>query len=418
VSGLQGVIGIALILLFAWAMSENRRAVPWTTVAIGIGLQIAIAVVFLRLPGVREVFVVLNDAVAALQRATAAGTAFVFGHLGGGPPPYAETNAGARFILAFQALPLVLVVSALSAVLHHWRILPIVVRAFAWALERTMRIGGSVGFATAANIFVGMVEAPLLIRPYLRTMSRRGLFIVMVGGMASIAGTVMVLYASVLDGVVADPLGHLLVASVMSAPAAVAIALVMVPGRRDEEADRIAPAAGSHHASTMDALTAGSLDGLKLLLAIVAMLLVLVAAVDLVNAVLALIPAGERPITLQGLFGIVLAPFAWAIGIPWSEAATAGSLLGTKLVLNELLAYLDMKALPAAALTDRSRLIMTYALCGFANFGSLGIMIGGMGAMAPERRAEIVALGTKSLIAGLFATLMMGAVVGLVGPLT
>lgn len=416
-SALQGVVGIAAIVLVAWAMSEDRRRVPWTTVAIGIVLQVVIAAAFLRIPGVRETFVVLNDAVAALQRATAAGTAFVFGHIGGGRPPYAETDAGARFILAFQALPLVLVVSAVSAVLHHWRILPAVVRVFAWALRRTMRIGGAVGFSTAANIFVGMVEAPLLIRPYLATMSRSGLFVVMVGGMASIAGTVMVLYASVLEGVVADPLGHLLVASVMSAPAAVAIALVMVPG---DPADDAAPAAANDplYAGTMDALTRGTLDGLTLLLAIVAMLLVLVACVDLVNAVLAPIPTGGRPITLQGLFGLLLAPFAWAIGIPWSEAATAGSLLGTKVVLNELLAFLDMKALPAEALSERSRLIMTYALCGFANFGSLGIMIGGMGALAPGRRAEIVALGTKSLVAGLFATLMMGAVVGLVGPLT
>jgi len=408
----RGLLGIAVLCAIAWAVSESRRAVPWRTVAIGIALQFAFALVLLKVALFRDAFLALNRIVAAVQEATAAGTAFVFGYLGGGPAPFAAAEPGNGFILAFQALPLVIVVGALGAILHHWRILPAVVNGFAWVLARTMGIGGAAGVATAANVFIGMVEAPLLVRAYVAAMTRSELFVVMTAGMATIAGTVMVIYATFLQGLVPDPIGQLLTASVMSAPAAIAIALIMVPGGAASTEGK--PPSPRLYDSTMDALTRGTLDGLTLLLNIAALLLVLVALVHLANALLGVLPdVAGAPVTLQRLFGLVLAPLAWTLGIPWAEAGTAGALLGTKVALNEFIAYLELRNLPPDALSAHSRLILTYALCGFANFASLGIMIGGLGAMAPERRREITGLGLKSILSGLLATCMTGAVVGL-----
>jgi CNT family concentrative nucleoside transporter len=408
----RGVLGIVVLCAIAWAVSEGRRAVPWRTVTVGIALQLAVALTFLRLPLFRDAFLLLNRVVAAVQEATAAGTAFVFGYIGGAAPPFAVAEPGNGFILAFQALPLVVVVGALSAILHHWRILPAIVNVFAWMLARTMGIGGAAGVATAANVFVGMVEAPLLVRPYVAAMSRSELFVVMTAGMATIAGTVMVIYATFLQGLVPDPIGQLLTASVMSAPAAVAVALIMVPG--DAAMTEGKPPTLRLYDSTMDAVTRGTLDGLSLLLNIAALLLVLVALVHLANALLGVLPdVAGAPVTLQRVLGLALAPLAWTLGIPWAECATAGALLGTKVVLNEFLAYVELKNLPPDALSAPSRLILTYALCGFANFASLGIMLGGLGAMAPERRGEIIGLGMKSILSGLLASCMTGAVVGL-----
>ena len=401
-----------MLILLAWAVSENRRRFPLRVVAVGIAMQVVLALLLLKLPLFRDVFLALNGLVAALLKATAAGTSFVFGYLGGGAAPFAPGGSGGSFLLAFQALPLVLVISALSALLYHWRVLPLVVEGFAWALRKTLGISGTAGVGTAANVFVGMVEAPLLVRPYMKTIGRGDLFVIMVAGMATIAGTVMVLYATFLRDVIPNAIAHLLTASILNAPAAVVIARLMVPG--EDGAAEADVALSGMYTNSMDALTAGTLDGLRLLLNIVAMLIVLVALVALANLALGL--AGDvagAPLTLQRLLGYVMAPVAWLIGVPWAEAGQAGALLGTKVILNELIAYLDFSALPEGALAPRSRLIMTYALCGFANFGSLGIMIGGLGAMAPERRGEIAALGLKSILAGTLATCLTGAVVGL-----
>jgi len=288
------------------------------------------------------------------------------------------------------------------------------VKAFAWALQRTMGVGGAVGVSTTANIFVGMIEAPLFIRPYLARLSRSELFVVMTGGMASIAGTVMALYATFLAGVVPDAIGHLLVASILSAPAAIMVAKLMIPEEGGGTGDSSAMPP-SPDQSTMDAITRGTVEGIVLLTNVIAMLLVLVALVALANMILGLRPAvGDAPVTLERMLGWIMAPVVWLVGIPWSEAPTAGALMGTKTVLNELLAYLQMKNLPDGALSDRSRLIMVYALCGFANFGSLGIMLGGLSAMVPERRREIVGMGLKSIVSGTLATLITGAIVGIV----
>ncbi|MCC6534841.1 MAG: nucleoside:proton symporter [Burkholderiales bacterium] len=409
----QSALGLIALLGLAWLASERRREVPWRTVLAGLALQIALALLLLKLPAAKQAFLALNETMFALDRATQAGTSFVFGYLGGGALPFAETAPGASFVLAFRALPLVLVISALSALLFHWRILPLLVGAFARLLQRAMGIGGAVGVSTAANVFVGMVEAPLFIRPYLRQLSRGELFMVMTCGMASIAGTVMVLYAAVLGNAVPEALGHILAASLVSAPAAIVVAALMVPPHGDQTAGgRIALERAD---SSMDAITRGTLAGIEILIQIVALLIVLVALVTLINLALGTLPhvAGDA-VTLQRALGAVMAPFTWLAGIPWDEAVTAGRLMGIKTVLNEFLAYIELGRLPADALSERSRIIMTYALCGFANFGSLGIMIGGMGAMVPERRAEIVALGMKSLLSGTLATLATGATVGLI----
>jgi CNT family concentrative nucleoside transporter len=409
---LQSAFGFFALCFIAWLLSEDRRAVPWRIVVSGAALQIVLAAALLKLPLFRDVFLALNELLSALERATQEGTRFVFGFLGGGPQPFAERPGASSFVLAFRALPLILVVSALSALLFYWRVLPAVVRAFAVVLEKAMGVGGAVGLSTAANIFVGMVEAPLFVRPYLKEMSRGELFIVMTAGMAGIAGTVMALYAAILGPVVPDAMGHILSASIISAPAAILVAAVMVPPRGAPTSGQLVPPQQAR--SSMDAVTRGTLDGLQLLLAIVAMLIVLIALVTLVNLALGLLPHwGGLQVTLQRVLGYAMAPLVWLAGVPASEAVTAGALMGTKTVLNEFIAYVDLAQLPADALGARSRLIMTYSLCGFANFGSLGILIGGMASMVPERRDEIVALGLRSIVAGTLATLMTGAAVGM-----
>src|SRR5882672_10512487 len=406
----HSLLGFFALHLLAWALSEDRTRISWRPVAAGMVLTAGLGALLLKAPFTRDVFMALNNAMAALERATREGTAFVFGFLGGGPLPYSESYPGATFVLAFRALPLVLVVSALSALLFHWRVLPWLVRGFSLVLEKSMGVGGAIGLSSAANVFVGMVEAPLFVKPYIRNMSRSELFVLMSCGMATVAGTVMALYASILSYVIPDALGHILIASIISTPAAIAISVLMVPGKASATEGKLASGAAT---SSMDAVTRGTVDGAQLLVNIVAMLLVLVALVSLANQVLALLPeVAGAPVTLQRLFGIALAPLVWIMGIPWAEATTAGALMGTKTVLNELLAYIDLAKLPEGALSPRSRLMMTYALCGFANFGSLGIMIGGLATLAPERRDEIVSLGGKTIVSGTLATCVAGSVVG------
>ncbi|HEV8519979.1 MAG TPA: nucleoside transporter C-terminal domain-containing protein [Burkholderiales bacterium] len=409
---LQSAFGFVAILVLAWLVSENRRVVAWRTIIAGIVLQIVLAAALLKLDLFKHVFIALNNALLVLEKAAQAGTSFVFGYLGGAPLPFAETGPGSSFTLAFRALPFILVISALSSLLFYWRVLPWIVRVISRVLEKTMGVGGAVGLSTAANIFVGMVEAPLFIRPYLAQLSRGELFIVMTCGMAGIAGTVMVIYASILGPVIPDALGHILIASIISAPAAIVVSVLMVPSTDTPTSGQLASLPQA--ASSMDAITKGTLGGLALLLNIVALLIVLVALVTLANLMLEALPAiGGAPVTLQRALGVLLAPLAWLIGVPWSEAPAAGALLGTKTILNEFIAYLDLAHLPEGALSLRSRMIMTYALCGFANFGSLGILIGGLATMAPDRRDEIVALGLKSIVAGTLATCMTGAVIGM-----
>ena len=411
---LQSLFGLIVFVAIAWSISEDRHAVVWRTVVTGIALQIVLAVLLLKLPVSRVVFQWLGAGVGVLQEATQAGTSFVFGFLGGGTLPFKVEAPASAFILAFQALPLILVVSALTALFYYWRILPGLVRAFSRVLEHTMKIGGASGIAAAANVFIGMIEAPLLIRPYLTRLDRSDLFLVMSCGMATIAGTVLVLYATILDGIIPDAAGHLLTASLMNAPAAIVMAKLMVPGQA--LIDRVQldiPRSGDE--SAMDAVARGAIEGASLLINVVAMLTVLVALIHLANVLIGLLPDIDgQPLSLQRLLGWVMTPFMWLAGVPWSEAFEAGKLMGIKTVLNEFLAYIELAKLGPGALSERSTLILGYALCGFANLGSLGIMIGGLASILPERRSEIAGLGMRSILAGTLATLSTGAVVGII----
>ena len=408
---IQSLLGLIVFVLLAWLASENRRRFPFKLVMVGLGLQLLLAALLLKVPWCQDLFLLLNRAVLALEQATQAGTSMVFGYLGGGPLPFAEPYPGSAYIFAFRGLPLVLLISALSSLLFYWRVLPRVVNLFSLLLRKSLGIGGAEGLGVAANVFVGMVESPLIIRPYLLKMTRSELFSLMTCGMATIAGTVMVLYASILRPVLPDIMGHILTASLISAPAAVVMAKIMVP-ETEPTTDGELAAAGDIR-SSMDAITQGTLQGVQLLISIVAMIVVMIALVELCNSLLGLIPAGEEALSLQRILGLLLAPLTWLMGVPWQETAAAGALFGTKTVINEFIAYLDLVQLPPGTMSERSLYIMSYALCGFANPGSLGIMLGGMGAMAPERRREIVALGFRSLLAGTLATSMTAAVAAL-----
>ena len=410
---LQSAFGMVALLAIAWIISENRGAVSLRQAAVGLAVTFATAALFLKVPEVTAGFAAINNAVDAIADATKAGTSFVFGYVGGGPLPFELKVPGAEFSLAFQALPVVLVMSVLTSLLFHWRILPPIVRGLSWVLERTLGVGGAVGLSTAANVFLGMIEAPLFIRPYLVNLTRAELFIVMTAGMACIAGTVLVIYATMLGPVIPNAPAHLVVASVLDAPAAILISLIMVPDPSRQRTGAALPTVGSAASSTMDAIVQGAAAGLELLLNICVMLIVLVALVHLTNAILGLLPAvGGEPVSLQRALGYVMAPVCWLMGIPWKDAVTAGGLMGIKTILNEFIAYIELSKLPPEALDPRSRLIMLYAMCGFANFGSLGIMIGGLATMAPERRQDVISLGFKSIVSGTLSTCLIGAIVG------
>ncbi len=414
---LQSAFGVIALCAIAWAISEHPRAVSIRQVIASLIATILTAVIFIKVPHVASAFGVINDAVGAIANATKAGTTFVFGYLGGGPLPFDPKIPGSDFILALQALPIVLVMSVLTTLLFYWRILPPIVRGFSWALERTLGVGGAVGLSTAANIFLGMVESPLFIKPYLVQLTRSELFIVMTGGMAGIAGTVLVLYATMLGPLIPDAAGHLVIASVLGAPSAILISILMVPETEGRITGGGLGDPGTIASSTMDAITKGTAAGLELLLNIIAMLIVLVALVYLANAVLALLPdIAGAPISLQRVLGLVMAPICWLMGIPWSQAVTAGNLMGIKTILNELVAYAEFSRLPPDALDPRTKLIMLYALCGFANFASLGIMIAGLTTMAPERREDVVSLGLKSIVSGTLTTCLLGAIAGMLTP--
>jgi len=405
---LQGIFGLFTICLIAWILSEKRDSISWKIPVTGLALQLVIATLLLKFPPFQASFIGLNSVVLALQEATEKGTSLVFGFIGGAPLPFEEPFPGAAWIFAFRSLPLILVMSAISALLFHWKILPTIVHGFAWVLSRSLGIGGAVGVSAAANVFVGMVEAPLFIRPYLLKISRSELFMVMTCGLSTVAGTVMVLYATILDNTVANVLGHILTASLISAPASLMIARIMVPNEvKNTKAEQIIPPAEAD--SAMEALATSTTQGITLIMNITAMLIVVVALVHMGNMILALF--GEN-ISVQLIFGYLFTPLAWLMGIPWDEAFKSGQLLGTRLVLTEFVAYLEMSKID---LSDRSSLIMLYGLCGFASLPSLGIMIGGISAMVPERRKEIIALGFKSVLGATLATALTGGIVGLIG---
>ena len=418
---LQALFGLVVFIGIAVLFSEQRRMLNWQLLAAGLGLQFLVAFVMFRFELLQALLNALNQVVVAIADATETGSLFLFGYLGGDPSnvayPFSIDNPEATVILAFRILPLILIFTVLSAILWHFRILPLIVRGFSVVLRRAMGVSGAVGLSAAANIFIGMVESPALIRPYIKGLTRSELFVVMSCGMATIAGTVMVLYSVILGEVIDNALGHILTASVISAPAAIMLALIMVPAIPKDSAQIAGGDAvdiSTDYHSVMDAIVRGTSDGLKLMVNVGAMLLVFIALVALFNSALLLVPySSNDPLTLQTILGWMFAPLVWLMGIPWQEAQLAGTLMGIKTALNELLAFLALVDLPAESLSDKSTIIMTYALCGFANFGSLGIMIAGLTGMCSERTREIVALAPKSLISGTLATCMTGTIAGL-----
>ena len=409
---MQALLGILVLLGVAWLASEDRRHIPVRLIVVGLLLQFAIAVVLLRFEPVRNTLLLLNHVVYAIEAATRAGTTFVFGFLGGGNPPFDTTDAGAMYLFAFRILPQIMLFSVLVALAWYWRLLPLVIKGFAWVLRRTLGVGGAVGVAAGSSMFVGMVEAPLIIRAYLKNLTRSEFFIVLTAGMSTVAGSIMVLYANVLRNVIDGALGHILIASVVNVIGAIVISRVMIPSNEASESGDIADTL--RYSSVMDAITRGTTDGLRLAVNVGAMLIVLVSLVALVNAMIAAFVVGGEALTLQRMMGWLFAPIAWLIGIPWAESTQGGALLGTKLVLNELVAYIQLAAVPVTDLSAHSRLILTYALCGFANFGSLGITLGGIAALVPERRSELFELAPRTLISATIVNCITGAIVGLV----
>lgn len=411
----QGLIGLAAVLLLAWSFSENRSLRPgWRWLAGALLLQLAIALIVVRVPAIWAAVGVANQGVAAIEKATLVGSSYMFGYLGGAPLPFAlAPGAAPPLIIAFQILPLIIVFSALSALLWHWGILKALVRGLSWALRRTLGVSGVVGLGGGATLFLGVVESPLVLRAWFATMSRSDLFAIMTMIMATISGAILVLYASTLGKVIPNAAGHLIVASLISLPAALMVARLMVPGTPETSAPAEPELA---YDGAMDAVVRGAMEGVQLVLAVIGIIITIFALVALADQLLGLLPM-DTPLTLKRLFGWIFSPLMWAIGVPWDQAPAAGALMGTKAILNEYVAYLDLAALPAGTLDARSLLIVTYALAGFANLASIGLLVSTVASLCPERRAETAGLGVKSWIAGNLATLMTGAMIGLVTPL-
>lgn len=408
----QALVGLTLFFFLAWLASENRRQINFKAAFLGLLIQVVLAIIVTKFSIVRDIFLWIGGGVMALKDATTAGTSFVFGYLGGGDVPYQAKEGVNSFIFAFQALPMVIVISAIAMLLFHWRILPLIVKVFSGAFQKILWLGGALGVCAAAKMFLGQTEAPLLVRPYLGQFSRSELFTVMTAGMATTSISLMVLYAMILESTIPDPIAHILTASIISVPAAITISRILIPQVGEQTSGHLV--VPYQFSGSMEAIAQGTGDGMRLYMNILAMLIVFLAIVALANTILSLLPSvGGEPMSLQLILGYILAPLAWCLGIPWEEAIPAGALLGKKTILNEIVAFIGLAELPKGVLSVKSDLIMTYALAGFANLSSIGIQIGGIGTMVPERKQEIIALGVKALIAGTIASCMSGAIIGI-----
>lgn len=415
ISQFQGLIGIGFILSIAWLLSENRTERPgWRWVAGAIAIQFILAIAIVRIPVIWDIIGLANNGVQAIERATLAGSSYMFGYAGGGELPFVlKEGAAPPLIIAFQILPLVIVFSALAALFWHWRILQLIVKGLSWALQKTLGVSGVVGLSGGANIFLGVVESPLVVRAYFERMSRAELFMIMVLAMSTISGAILILYATTLEKTVPNAVGHMISASLISLPAAILLARLMVPGSGTTKADSKEP--GLKYESSFDAIIRGTMDGVQLFLAVIAVIIVIFAFVALIDQILSVLPlvSGEV-LSLKRIFGWIFAPLMWMIGVPWDESAAAGSLMGTKAILNEYVAYLELAALPGDTFSTKGQLIVVYALCGFANLASAGLIISTIGTLSPNRRAEVAGLGMKSWFAGNCATAMTGAVIGII----
>ena len=410
---LISLLGIVSFLGLAWAMSSNRRQVPWRVVSWGMGLQWIIGLVVFRTPIGQGVFEAANVAIRKLNEFAGEGAKLVFGALGDGGKMQEIFGGGVIFAIAIPAT--IIFVSALSSLLYHWRVLPLVVSGIAWVMRRTMRTSGSETLATAANIFMGQTEAPLVVKPYLGGMTRSELMALMVGGMATIAGGVAAAYASL--GIDA---GHLLTASILSAPGTLVIAKLMFPETdKSETADEECELPKSRATNSIDALCQGASDGMRLSINVIAMLIAFVALVYMANAILGWALSWTAwNFTIQEAVGWLNVPFAWLMGVPPDECVRVGSVLGERVVLNEFMGYLQLTSMMEGegALSPRTSAIATYALCGFANFGSVAIQIGGISTLAPDRRADLAKLGLKAMVGGVLACYLTATVAGLLMP--
>ncbi len=416
VLNLQSLLGLAVIVAACWGLSENRRAFPWKLTIGAIAVQAALVLALFAIPGSQNVLAAITGAVDGLNEATQRGTQFVFGYLAGGAQPYAVTDAGALFTFAFQVLPLILVISALSALLWHWKILKWITLGFGLLFQRTMGLGGASALAVAANIFLGMIESPIVIRAYLDKLTRSELFLMMVVGLATglstVAGSTMVAYAAILSPVMVNAAGHVLVASIIAAPAGVLLARVIVPETPGQGGAHADYDSALKYDSAIDAIVKGTSDGLMVVLNISAVLIVFVSLVALANIIMGGLWLFDGPVTVERVLGWLFMPVAWLTGVEWAEAGKAGWLLGVKLTLTEFVAFIELGRIPVGEMSERTRMLMTYALCGFANIGSVGITVTGLSVLMPERREEVLGLIWKALFAGFMATAMSAAIVG------
>lgn len=410
----RALLGLVVFLVLGWLLSENKRALPWRAVLVGLSCQIALALLLTKVPAITAAFAAATHAVDALQAASRAGSSFMFGYLGGGRAPFSVEDPGAAFIFAFQALPAILLVGALSALLWHWKVLIWIVRGAAWAFGKLFGVSGPVGVSTSACVFLGMVEAPLLIKPFLPRLTRAEIFIIMVDGLSVIGGSMMIVLGALISAKVPNAFSHLLIASLISTPMAIGMARLIIPGDAPSEAHEPIVLA-SPYRSSLEAVTFGTLDAVKMVLNIAGLLVVFVGLIALINMSLGALPHAGTPLTLGAILGWLLTPIVWLTGAPLGELQTVGAILGTKVAANEVVAYSDMMALPPGALSDKSLLILTYALGSFGNVGSVAILIGSLSAMAPEKVGEVVELGFKALAASFLTICMTATLMGIIG---
>jgi CNT family concentrative nucleoside transporter len=411
---IQPVIGIFVFFLICYFLSENRRDIKYFSFLRSLITQMALAVIILQFPPIKEAFYWMGEALVGLKNATIAGTSFVFGYIGGGEHPFEVTTTKHAFIFGFQVLPMVIVISALSMLLSHWRILPFVFKGLSWVFSRLFGVSGGLGAYSAVKVFFGQTEAPLFIRAYLGQMSRGELFTVVVLGFATTSAVTIPIYATILGDLIPNIMTHLLTASIINIPAAIALSRVLIPYQNQGGSGDITMP--YKFPNTIEAISKGTADGARMYLALLAMFIVFIALVSLGNKLLAFLPYidGEA-ISIQRILGYIMSPLSWLMGIPWSEAKAAGTLLGIKTTLNELFAYTEMAQVYASHLSEQSRIIITYALFGFANFCSIGMVVACLGTLVPERQTEISALSMKALIVGTLASCLSGSVIAILG---
>ena len=409
---IQSLIGIVVLILIALPFSESIQEIKVKFIIYALLIQTSLAFILLEIPFISSFFDVMSIAVESLRLSAIEGSSFVFGYLGGGEAPFEVSNNQNLPIFAFTFLPMLIFLSALSALLWHWKILPFLIKLLAKLFEKPLDAKGPIGLAATANIFLGQLEAPLLIKPYLNKMNQRDLLIIMTVGMSTIAGSVMVLYITWLDDKFSGVIGHFLTASILSVPAAIMFSNILIPSAQTEL--KTAKEDLKMYESSMDAISVGTKDGLNMFLSVIASLIVFLSLVALADFMLGIIPNvyGE-PLSLQRIAAFIFAPIAWLMGIPFSEIIPAGNLLGTKTIFNELIAFNDLRDLDTNILSERSQLIMLYGICGFANISSVVILLGGLSAICPDIRGTLLKIAFRALFAATLASCLTGTVVSL-----